>query len=266
LSRFASCPFSAYNKGKKKELESMKKKSDKILYGIMLTMGILTVVILTYFIVFILMESINSSEGAKLLIDIHLYQLFYQILNAISSVAIFVLLTVIFLAIPYAILSLILCILYSIKYVKYKGKKKKQIIQTTILGMAIAFLVFEGITSVPLTSQYEIEVRAKVSDVTNIEVKKFLEEELKENPYVDKIEIRQGFPDDYVVRIHYRNITKKVKNTSLTDSDYSFIQNHAKDITKLLEIKAISMTLIGEILYLYFLGYILKEFKRICEE
>lgn len=247
-------------------MEKKLKKSDKVLYVLILAMGVITAIVLGYFLLFVLMEFMNSSQCAEILMDMNVYHPFYEVLNGISSVAILVLLSVFFTAIPYFILSIILCVFFIIKYVKYKGEKKKQIIKTTILGIAILFFVFGGFTSLPWTSQYEIKVGAKVNDVTNAEVQDFLKKELKDNPYVEKIQIASGFPDDYVVKIYYRDIGKKVKHTSLWDSDYYFVKNNTKDITNLLEIKTIIMTLIGEGLYIYFVIYILKEFKRIAEE
>lgn len=86
-----------------------------------------------------------------------------------------------------------------------------------------------------------------------------------DNTYVYKIEIKQGFPDDYVVKIHYKGKTDQVKNTFLSDSYYDFIKSNSKDITITLEIKSIIMILLGDIVYIYFVIYILKEFKRISE-
>ena len=52
-----------------------------------------------------------------------------------------------------------------------------------------------------MTSEYEIEVNTKVDEVSNDEIRSFLQEKIVGNKYIEKIEIIQGFPDDYNVKI-----------------------------------------------------------------
>lgn len=81
------------------------------------------------------------------------------------------------------------------------------------------------------------------------------------NIYV--IKIRQSFPDDYNVQIHYKDITNKIEYAFLSDSNYDFIERNAKDITNELTMKSIILILVGYLLCIYLLKYVLKEFKRI---
>ena len=115
----------------------------------------------------------------------------------------------------------------------------------------------------PLTTKYKVNVNAKVNEVSNLEIKEFLKEEITGNKYIYKIEITQGFPDDYNVNIFYQDTTKKVEKAFLSDYNYDFIIRNTKNITNELTIKSIIVTLIGDILCIYFLIYLLKEFKRI---
>lgn len=239
------------------------KKSDKVIYTIIKTLGIVTILVISYFFIFGTMSMMNSSEFSKILIDIKVYSAFYKILNVINSMAIPIFCIMILLAIPYLIVSIILCVIFLRKYIKYKGQKENQIIRILLLGIIIAFMVIKGISLYPMTTRYEINVNSKVNEVSNTEVKEFLQKELVDNTYVYKIEIKQGFPDDYVVKIHYKGKTDQVKNTFLSDSYYDFIKSNSKDITITLEIKSIIMILLGDIVYIYFVIYILKEFKRI---
>ena len=233
------------------------KKSDKVIYIMIKVIGIITIVIISYFIILATMNLMNTTEYSKILIDMNMYRPFYVVLNLITQMAIPILLIALFIAIPYLIIILILCIIFIKKYIKYHREKKKQILKIIILG------VLKGISLLPLTAKYEIEVNAKVNEVSNDEIRSFLQKEIMENMYIYKIEIMKSFPDDYNVKIHYQDITKKIKDTFLSDNDYDFINRNAKNITNELTIKSIIITLVGDALFTYSLILVLNEFKRI---
>jgi len=239
------------------------KKSDKVIYNIIKLAGILAIAVISYFIIFSTMNLMNSMEYAKILIDMDMYTPFYNILNIITQLAIPIFFFMLLAAIPYLIVCIILCIIFIRKYVKFKGEKEKQIIKIILLGILTIYLTIKGISLLPLTSEYEIKVNSKINEVSNIEVREFLQKELKGNKYVYKINIRQGFPDDYVVQIHYQDATRKVEDAFLSDYDYDFINTNAKNITNELTIKSIILTLVGDVLCIYLLIYVLKVFKRI---
>ena len=239
------------------------KKSDKVMYSIIKIIGIIAITLISYFILFSIMNLMNTTEYSKILIDMNIYRPFYIILNFITQMAIPVFLIILFIAIPYLIVFLIIFAFFIRKYVKYNGNKKKQIIKIVILFILIICFVINGVSLLPLTTKYEIKVNARVNEVSNLEVRKFLQEEITGNEYIYKIEIIQGFPDDYNVNIFYQATTKKIQKTFLSDYQDDFINRNAKNITNELTIKSIILTLIGDGLCIYFLIYLLKEFKRI---
>lgn len=239
------------------------KKSDKVIYNIIKLVGIIAIVVISYFIILSTMNLMNSMEYSKILIDLNMYTPFYNVLNIVTQLAIPIFLLMLLTAIPYLIVCIILCIIFIRKYVKFKGKNKKQIIKIILLGILTIYLTIKGISLLPLTSEYEIKVNSKIKEISNIEVREFLQNELKGNYYVYKINIRQGFPDDYIVQIHYQDVTRKVEDAFLSDYYYDFINTNAKNITNELTIKSIILTLVGDILCIYLLIYVLKEFKRI---
>ena len=239
------------------------KKSDKVIYIMIKVIGIITIVIISYFIILATMNLMNTTEYSKILIDMNMYRPFYVVLNLITQMAIPILLIALFIAIPYLIIILILCIIFIKKYIKYHREKKKQILKIIILGVLTICFVIKGISLLPLTAKYEIEVNAKVNEVSNDEIRSFLQKEIMENMYIYKIEIMKSFPDDYNVKIHYQDITKKIKDTFLSDNDYDFINRNAKNITNELTIKSIIITLVGDALFTYSLILVLNEFKRI---
>lgn len=51
----------------------------------------------------------------------------------------------------------------------------------------------------------------------------------------------------------------------MSDSNYEFVENNATDLTVPLSLEAITLMFFADALYIYFLIYILKEFKRIIE-
>ena len=89
--------------------------------------------------------------------------------------------------------------------------------------------------------------------------------EEKEYNYVYKIKISRSIPNDYSAKIYYKEIVNKVQITYLAGEEAGFIDTDAKELTKTLGIRSIVIMILGDILYIYFLVYILKEFKRISE-
>ena len=240
------------------------KKFDKFIYVTMMVLGIMVIVSIFYYIIYFFMSFINSSDFANVLIDLNIYSIFYNILNAFSKLAFPLIIFAILLAIPYLVICIIIAINYILKYVKYKGKKKIKIIKTAVLFIVLVLLLGFGIYSFPLTNQYEIKVNSYVSDVSNTSVRNFLQDELNTNYYVYKIKFIQGFPDDYNAYIYYKDgFSTKVERTFMSDSNYDFIENNAENLTDSLMIKSLVLLLLGNLLYIYFLVYILKEYKRI---
>lgn len=239
------------------------KKSDKFIYFLIKVIGIITIIGISYFIIFSIMNLMNTTEYSKILIDLNIYRPFYITLNFITNLAIPLFLIIFFIAIPYLIVSIILCIVFLRKYIKYNGEKKNQIRKIIILGILTTCLVIRGVSLFPLTSQYEIKVNSKIDEISNTEVRDFLKRELTGNKYIYKIEIHQGFSDDYNVKIYYQDTIRKVTNSFLSDNYYDFINRNAKDLTNELIIKSITLTLIGDILCIYSFIYVLREFKKI---
>ncbi len=239
------------------------KTTDNFIYSIILIMGVIGIISISYFILLFTMNLLNTTEFSKLLINMNIYQYFYQLLNNMRYMAISILIVTFIIIIPYFIISIILGIVFIIKYVKYKGKKKKQIIKTIILGILTVYIIIKGIFIVPLTSKYEIKVGTNVNSVSDLGIKNILKERLKGNPYVYKIEITRSFPNEYNAEIYYQDVINKVYHTLLSDSYKDLINSNAKDVTNILTIKFILTTTLGNMLYIYFIVHVLKEFKRI---
>lgn len=238
------------------------KKLDNVIYIIIKTLGIIAITIISYFIIFTTMSLMNKIDFLEILTDLSIYKIFYNIIDKMFVPVTFIIFII---AIPYLIIFIILIIILIIKYIKFKEKKKKQIITiTTLLILTICFIL-KGVTTFSLTNNYEIKVNSKINEISNIEVRDFLEKEIDGNKYVYIIKIRQGFPDDYIVQIHYKDITNKIEYAFLSDSNYDFIERNAKDITNELTIKSIILFLIGDLFCIYLLKYVLKEFKRIVK-
>ena len=239
------------------------KTTDKFVYAIILIMGIIGILSISYFILFFMMNLLNTTEFSKLLINMNIYQTFYHLLNNMKYMAISVFIVDLIIIIPYIIISIVLGIIFIIKYVKYKGEKKKQIIKTIILGILTIFIIVKGISIIPLTSKYEIKVGTNVNSISNLGIKSIIKERLEGNPYVYKIEITRSFQNEYNMEIYYQDVIKKVYHTLLSDSYQDFINSNAKDVTNILTIKSILTITLGNILYIYFVVHVLKEFKRI---
>ena len=236
------------------------KKLDNIIYIIIKILGIIAITILSYIIIFTTMSLMNKIDFLEVLTDLSIYKIFYSIT---IKMFIPVILIVVIIAIPYLIIFIISIIILIIKYIKFKGKKKKQIITITALLILTICFTIKGIELFPLTNDYEIKVNSKINEISNIEVRNFLKKEIDGNKYIYVIKIRQSFPDDYNVQIHYKDITNKIEYAFLSDSNYDFIERNAKDITNELTIKSIILFLIGDLFCIYLLKYVLKEFKRI---
>ena len=236
------------------------KKLDNIIYIIIKILGIIAITILSYIIIFTTMSLMNKIDFLEVLTDLSIYKIFYSIT---IKMFIPVILIVAIIAIPYLIIFIISIIILIIKYIKFKGKKKKQIITITALLILTICFTIKGIELFPLTNDYEIKVNSKINEISNIEVRNFLKKEIDGNKYIYVIKIRQSFPDDYNVQIHYKDITNKIEYAFLSDSNYDFIERNAKDITNELTMKSIILILVGYLLCIYLLKYVLKEFKRI---
>lgn len=239
------------------------KKLDNIIYIVIKTLGIIAITIITYFIISITINLMHKINFLEILTDLSIYKIFYNIIDKMFVPVTFIIFII---AIPYLIIFIILIIILIIKYIKFKEKKKKQIITITTLFILTICFIIKGASLFPLTNDYEIKVDSKINEISNIEVRDFLEKEIDGNKYVYIIKIRQGFPDDYIVQIHYKDITRKVEHAYLvSDSDYGFIERNAKNITNELTIKSIILFLVGDLFCIYLLKYVLKEFKRIVK-
>ena len=241
------------------------KKTDKFTYIMILIMGIIGIAIISYFIIFGTLNLINGTQVSKMLIDMNIYQTYYDILNVVSAMMIPIFLTIIFMSVPYIINSIILGKIFIKKYKKYKGEKKNNIIKIIILAVITLITIIDGIFLYPMTSRYEVKINSKISDISSAELREFLEDRMKTDIYVYKIKISRSIPNDYSAKIYYKEIVNKVQITYLAGEEAGFIDTDAKELTKTLGIRSIVIMILGDILYIYFLVYILKEFKRISE-
>lgn len=252
------------NKVKFKDLKDI----DKLTYALTIMFEIITIFVVSYFIIFFTMHLMNTQEYSKILIDANMYQGFYKILNIITTMALPILVCIVISIIPYLIISILLCIFYIRRYIQFQGEKKNRII--AILGLIIlsSYLIIKGFSMYPLNGKYEIEVNSKISQISNVEVKEYISTYLKEDYYIYNIEIYHSFPDDFDGVIYYKDIVKKEKSIFLSDSgkDYEFIKNNAENNTNEYTKKAIIMLVTGDIIYITFIIFTLKELKRISKK
>ena len=242
------------------------KKLNKFIYYFMMVLGILTIITISLFILTFTMSAINYSKIANVLIELNIYSFFSQVQSNLTSVFLPLIFIVILIAMPYLIVSIFIAIIFIINYIKYKGEKRNKIIKTIILFILILLLLAYGLHLLPLTNQYEIKVNSYASQYSNSAVRQFLLKELDVDYYVYKVEIRQAFLGDYNLDIYYRdNNETKIESAFLSDSNYDFVESNAEDLTDSLTVKSILLMLLGDALYIYFLVYILKAFKRITE-
>lgn len=238
------------------------KKVDKFIYIIIKILGIVAITIISYIIIFQVTVLMYNIEFLDILTDLTIYKIFYDI---ITKIFIPVILIIFVISIPYLTTFIATFIAVIIKYIKFKGEKKKQIITIIVLFILTICFTIKGVSLFPLTSDYEIKVNSKINQISNTEVRDFLKNEIDGNKYVYEIKIRQGFPDDYNVHIYYSDVTRKVEYVFLSDSNYGFIEKNATDITNILMIESIILIVAGDLLCVYLLKYLLNELKKICE-
>ena len=66
----------------------------------------------------------------------------------------------------------------------------------------------------PLESTYEINVNKNASNISNARIKSFVQENVTGDKYIYKIKFIRGFPDDYNVKIFYKEGKhQKIANT-----------------------------------------------------
>ena len=145
------------------------KKTDKFTYIMILIMGIIGIAIISYFIIFGTLNLINRTQVSKMLIDMNIYQTYYDILNVVSAMMIPIFLTIIFMSVPYIINSIILGKIFIKKYKKYKGEKKNNIIKIIILAVIILITIINGIFLYPMRSRYEVKINSKRKYETTID-------------------------------------------------------------------------------------------------
>ena len=149
------------------------KKRDKIIYVIILSLGVLLIAIATCLMNFVLTMILYDLELSNTLFLENYFLNFLQMYFVILMLVVYAVYT--FISIPYIVISIILAIIFIIKYIKFKGKKLWQIVKTIILGVAILLIWIYGLKSITLTNKYEIKVNSTVDEVTNIEVKELLQ-------------------------------------------------------------------------------------------
>lgn len=242
------------------------KSLDKIMYVLMLILATITIFYISFFIVWNTMELMNTQEYSKILINANLYREFYNILTAITPLIIPMIIIAFFGIIPYLIILAVIFIFFTVRYIEIKEKKISKIITVIILIGLTIFLILKGVSIYPLTGKYEIQVDKKVSEVSNTDVRELLQRELKEDYYVYKIEIYNGFPDDYTGYIKYKDIFNEKQRFFMGDAQRNFVEKNAINKTNEYSIKATLFLLAGDITYIAFILVIQKEFVRIAKK
>ena len=122
------------------------KKRDKIIYVIILSLGVLLIAIATCLMNFVLTMILYDLELSNTLFLENYFLNFLQMYFVILMLVVYAVYT--FISIPYIVISIILAIIFIIKYIKFKGKKLWQIVKTIILGVAILLIWIYGLKSI----------------------------------------------------------------------------------------------------------------------
>lgn len=135
------------------------------------------------------------------------------------------------------VIFIILLIMYIIKMVKYKGKKKKMVIKiiTALVLTTITLLsTFYTCLKYSLTSTYEIKINTSIGNMSPGVVKSHLLEELEnEEIYVKKIIIRAAIIGSNEIIYYTEDGENKKEENILSDTEYGYLKDKAKDITNL---------------------------------
>lgn len=135
------------------------------------------------------------------------------------------------------VIFIILLIMYIIKMVKYKSKKKKMVIKIiTALVLTIITLLstFYTCLKYSLSSTYEIKINTSIGNMSPGVVKSHLLTELEnEEIYVKKIILRSALISFQETIYYTENEENKKYEKSLSDTEYGYLKDKAKDITNL---------------------------------
>ena len=141
------------------------------MYSIIKILGITEIVLLSYFIIFLIINLIDSGEISIVLIN-KLFDILYSItLQMAFPIIIFI----VIIAIPYLLTFVMVLVRFIRKYVNFKGKKKKQIIKFILLLTLTPLFILKGVSLVPLESTYEINVNKNASNISNARIKSFVQ-------------------------------------------------------------------------------------------
>lgn len=218
---------------------------DKFTYYTMKILGIAEIAVLSYIIFALLFGIVN---------------------NIIIVTAILMIFILTFLLIPYLILIIMVGIAYLVRLIKYKGKKGKQIIKMFILLIVIVYSGINGIMLFPLTNRYELKVNKNLSQLQNVTVREYVESSIIKDKYIYKIIIIQGFPDDYNVRIYYKDNGIKVKHTFLSDNARDFIQANFSNVTDECFAKSIILLVLADVLLIRLLKISTRFYKKLTSK
>ena len=248
----------------------------KVMYFISMILAIITILVISYFILLSIMSLFNKMEYYTILKDMNVYKEFYNALNIVNTMA----LPIFFLGfigmIPYLILSGIVFIFFVIRFIKNKEKDLGKGIFIGILLIISVFLIIKGVIIYPITGRYDLYINSEISKIANNEVKEFVTEQMKEydgknlsnkilkkDYYIHRIEIKGSFPDDYNGTVFYRDIIDKEKKIFISDSNV--IMKYAENRTNELSIKATLLFIVGEATYIVFIILSQKEIKQISK-
>ncbi len=236
----------------------MKKNINIILIKIL---KLITLFILGYLTIWIMLNMLNDDPFYKLLDKINIYRAYYKFINIFNPTILFLLIGTMIISIPYLITSIYLGIVILVKYIK----KKRKLTKIMLLSFSLIVILCITVKFFPLTGRYIIKVNSKVNMIQNTEIKKFVEANIRNNPYITYIEINRGFPDDYNVKIHYFNILFKTEEAFLSDGDYSFVHDNSINVTNINTIISIIFLITNMIVYRYFCKYLIEDYKEMIE-
>lgn len=188
-----------------------------------LVMKIFFSVILGIFAIFTLwitLYQINEWHGKYQILSSIIYSLFYEFYNYINGIVAILLFVTFWSSIPLVITGIYILIKVILAYLNYKKEKTKRIVKTVLLvflTITLMVIPFSLFFEYCFTDTYEVQVNEIKSDIQNYNVFKLLKG-ISNNTYITKVTIVRGFPDDYIIKAYYMDgLKEKQKNMGYAD-------------------------------------------------
>ncbi|MDO4282461.1 MAG: hypothetical protein Q4D02_02390 [Clostridia bacterium] len=173
---------------------------------------------------------INDIDGIVNILGSKLYHIYYEISNVVIRLMIPYLVILFFSFLSVMCIGAIFFIMYLIKLVRYKGKKKRNIVIWTIIFVTtillVTYLICYLLITYCISTTYQLRIDDNADKIKNAILQN--EMNLKENYdikdiYIRHVLLKRGFPNDYTLEVYimYPDFTTDVIKTFVTGQDVS---------------------------------------------